>query len=369
MLMTIRQWIRRTFIIWLLAIHSCQAEVGPNDSLSALQAQMREYERIMQHYFRIDPTQIAQAFQLRARLYDQRATSIQKELNAEREHLDEQERKLDEVQKQIAALDARLRNRPAVNQPQAVATYNQTVKTRNDLVAQYNPQREALNAAIKQYNALVEKNKQQLDTEHKKLTGQQQKLEGLVDDYEEWINGKRGEAFWLDLNRTFARLITESQPGSANRTNSAYVAQMIRQIRQYRKELGTFAQTQAKSQSFGAIIVAAQVNGKEECHLVVDTGASLVTLTPEIAKATGLKDQIGGETNMKLAAGLETKGLRMVIPKMTVLGRFEKDVEGAIIPHSAVGIDGLLGRSFLFRYVVVFDGVHTPRLTPKPVKP
>jgi hypothetical protein len=53
---------------------------------------------------------------------------------------------------------------------------------------------------------------------------------------------------------------------------------------------------------------------------------------------------------------------------ISVLGMEEQDVPGIAIPEKKVGIDGLLGRSFLKRFMVCFDhelGSNTIQLTPK----
>jgi predicted aspartyl protease len=169
--------------------------------------------------------------------------------------------------------------------------------------------------------------------------------------------------FWLDLNRTFLNLYRKKR--SAN--NNLLLNEQIQKIRNIRKELGTYAIKQAESEENGLVIISAIVCRKEEVHFIVDTGANHVSLTPEVVEVLGLKERLGEVTDLKLAAGKTAWGRKIIYPSISVLGMEEQDVSGIAIPEKNVGIDGLLGRSFLNRFVVCFDYEREPKiqLTPK----
>jgi hypothetical protein len=81
----------------------------------------------------------------------------------------------------------------------------------------------------------------------------------------------------------------------------------------------------------------------------------------------GLKERLGEVTDLRLAAGKTAWGQKIVFPYVSVLGMEEQDVSGIAIPERKVGIDGLLGRSFLKRFAVCFDFEQGSKiqLTPK----
>jgi feruloyl esterase len=74
----------------------------------------------------------------------------------------------------------------------------------------------------------------------------------------------------------------------------------------------------------------------------------------------------GGARN---SAGKTAWGQKIVYPYISVLGMEEQDVPGIVIPEKKVGIDGLLGRSFLKRFVVCFDYEQGPKIQLTPKKP
>jgi predicted aspartyl protease len=169
----------------------------------------------------------------------------------------------------------------------------------------------------------------------------------------------------VDLNRTFLNLHRKRQAGN----NNLLLNEQIQKIRNLRKELGAYAINQAKSQENGLVIISGIIGRKEEFHFIVDTGANYVSLTPEMVEVLGLKKRLGEVTDLRLAAGKTAWGQKIVYPYISVLGMEEQDVPGIAIPEKQVGIDGLLGRSFLKRFVVCFDYEQRPKIQLTPKKP
>jgi clan AA aspartic protease (TIGR02281 family) len=110
----------------------------------------------------------------------------------------------------------------------------------------------------------------------------------------------------------------------------------------------------AESRENGLVIVEADVSG-EAFWFILDTGAMQTTVSREMVDALGLADKIGVETKLVLAGGKKIKGNRFEFPDITVAGQKEKDVTGVVVPVSEPGIDGLLGQSFLKRFVYTID--------------
>ncbi|MBI4346220.1 MAG: clan AA aspartic protease [Elusimicrobia bacterium] len=104
------------------------------------------------------------------------------------------------------------------------------------------------------------------------------------------------------------------------------------------------------------LIVQAVLDGRVPATLMVDTGASLTTITPEVAAK--LTPVPGSES-----AGLTTVADgRQVKVKVFRVGTLEvgRSKEGlvavAVMPAPGPGIDGLLGMSFLEHFAVQVDG-------------
>ncbi len=104
----------------------------------------------------------------------------------------------------------------------------------------------------------------------------------------------------------------------------------------------------------GHVFVKAMLNKKVPVRLAMDTGASYVVITQDIADKLGLKksddDQI---LNMQVADGRKLEARCIKLASISLSGVEEKDVDVAILPSSAKDLsfgDGLLGMSFLGRF-------------------
>jgi hypothetical protein len=78
----------------------------------------------------------------------------------------------------------------------------------------------------------------------------------------------------------------------AGRINSL-IDKQIQKIRNFRKELGTYAIKEARSNDSGLVIISGNVGRKEEFHFIVDTDARHVSLTPVMIEVLGLKERLG----------------------------------------------------------------------------
>ncbi len=104
----------------------------------------------------------------------------------------------------------------------------------------------------------------------------------------------------------------------------------------------------------GHVFVKAMLNKKVPVRLAMDTGASYVVITQDVADKLGLKksdkDQI---LNMQVADGRKLEARCVKLASINLSGIEEKDVDVAILPQEAKDLsfgDGLLGMSFLGRF-------------------
>jgi clan AA aspartic protease (TIGR02281 family) len=107
------------------------------------------------------------------------------------------------------------------------------------------------------------------------------------------------------------------------------------------------------------IVVPVLINNKLEVNLILDTGASFVTLKKDVAEKLGLDlDEIKSETEMILADGSRTKAKLVVLDSLSAQGVEVSKVEAVILTEELEKLDfgdGLLGMSFLKRFNFKID--------------
>jgi len=95
--------------------------------------------------------------------------------------------------------------------------------------------------------------------------------------------------------------------------------------------------------------------GDEPCSFIVDTGAQLVCLPEELIDALGEGGKLGEESALTLAGGQKLRGRAIRFDRISVAGGAAAQVDGVAVPASEVGIDGLLGQSFLKHFAYTID--------------
>ncbi|MDX8387551.1 MAG: TIGR02281 family clan AA aspartic protease [Ghiorsea sp.] len=108
----------------------------------------------------------------------------------------------------------------------------------------------------------------------------------------------------------------------------------------------------------GAMIIAGSVNGVN-MRFVVDTGATLLAIPPEIAKRAGLLKLPSQEITAQTANGA-IKVQRVTIKQVTIAKINQSNIDATIQSVSTVDANlGLLGMSFFNKYKMTID--HTKR--------
>ena len=104
-------------------------------------------------------------------------------------------------------------------------------------------------------------------------------------------------------------------------------------------------------------MVDAVLNGKTHASLLVDTGASLVVISRDVANRLGIED-MGDEARITvvLANGSTATAIPITLDSVEVGSSKVKNVQAAIseTPPGA-GIDGLLGMTYLSHFHVKMD--------------
>ena len=108
------------------------------------------------------------------------------------------------------------------------------------------------------------------------------------------------------------------------------------------------------SHDLQGIVVNVMLNDKVSAKMVLDTGASLVMITRDIAGKLGM-DLSNAKPDLKaqVADGRQVNVKRVILRSMEVQGVVAKDVEAVVLLEDAGNLgfgDGLLGMSFLKKF-------------------
>ena len=106
--------------------------------------------------------------------------------------------------------------------------------------------------------------------------------------------------------------------------------------------------------SNGSFYAEVLLNGRVKASLLVDTGASIVTLSQKIGKRLGYNSYINMPKIPFSTAGGTVMSPLVTLKNMQVGGAKLRDVEANINPHMGE-LDGLLGMTFLGEYKVEVD--------------
>lgn len=129
---------------------------------------------------------------------------------------------------------------------------------------------------------------------------------------------------------------------------SAYFRVMSDELKRMEKDI---RMDRAPVSRLGTSLVADVIlNGKTHARLLVDTGASLVTLSPEILTALGPEAIHRGAITTTVADGRAVQAEAIELNTVEVGGTRARHVMAAVITGRLQGVDGLLGMSFLGRF-------------------
>jgi len=105
------------------------------------------------------------------------------------------------------------------------------------------------------------------------------------------------------------------------------------------------------------IILTLRVHGEKgfcETDAMLDTGASFVTIPPEVAHDLGYELARAPRIAVATANGV-IEAPKIVLSRVSVGGFEEADVPALCLDISAAGVSSLLGLSFLSRFNVALD--------------
>jgi clan AA aspartic protease (TIGR02281 family) len=316
----------------------------------AFQPRLAAVETVMERFYRGENLEAGhQRVNALVERFNAQVEQRNTQLEAARAEADRQLAPSKELAATLDAQDQALGLPPAETDLQAMRRYNDRVKARNAVAERYNGSRAAAQQAVDAFNALSQRLDAGIKQARAQLEGEQQALKARTDAYQAFHDQERDVAFYTGLNR----LLADLRAACRSHPDPGLLAALDR-VRGYRRELARWAAARQETEDNGLVLVDAMV-GDEPCCFIVDTGAQLVCLPGEIISALGLTGSLGEESTLTLAGGQKIRGRSIVLPRVAVGGQEGTDVAGSAVPASEVGIDGLLGQSFLKHFVYTVD--------------
>jgi clan AA aspartic protease (TIGR02281 family) len=151
------------------------------------------------------------------------------------------------------------------------------------------------------------------------------------------------------------------------------VQKRLERIKQFQQEKEVVKKTTEKDDvtyisKRGSVGVTAVVNGRYTMKLLVDTGATSVMINARSAQGTGLDLKPGYKTVVTLADGSQILARQITLDSLKV-GEMEAEDVRAIVLKGNKGVrgwDGLLGMSYLNRFVFKIDADNNKLILERP---
>lgn len=329
----------------------------PPISVSEAQAQLREMEQVMEDRFRHMPGRGAlEAANGAISSFNTSSRAKGRAFEEWRTKLDDELRAIRRQEEELKAVDAGLKaDGPRRSDPAAVEAYNARVRQRNQLVEKLNGRNKAYKTAVESYNTAIQKLNSESERQRGKLEGAAKAAVSRVNEQQRWLMNRNDVEFYRRVNALNARLL-RSFGGAATGKGM----ECLKAASALRAELGELSAQEERQQTNGLVIVQALLGNRVKCRMIVDTGASTVTISSAVASMLDLTNGLAEEVESTLAGGLVIKGRKVTLPSVSVQGQEVRGVEAMVIPESSCGVDGLLGHSYLDHFSYRFDKSQNP---------
>ena len=311
-------------------------------------ARIQVLERTLDSYYRGERLEAAVARSTReVDAYNTYAKKRQAEIERERLRLEEAVGAGKGDRSRLEEMDKDLKNPPpGIDQDEI----RRKVEARNALVQKLNEQAMKTRKLVDAYNAYAQHTLKEIESERKRVLAVQAKVDARLAAFEAFTKANQDTAFFADLNRLLAEIRQAQRAVPADPSLDLVLAK----VRSLRLELADWAKAGQALRPNGLVIVDVRV-GDEPCWFVLDTGAMDTIVSPQIAEAVGCGKSLGKETSLSVIGGLRVTGNAFRIPRLEVGGQIVENVAASAVLPFDVGIDGLLGQSFLKYFVYTID--------------
>ena len=322
-------------------------------------ARLQAAETVMDRFYRGDPLPVLQkAVNGEVDAFNAQVTEGNARLERARAEADRANEPLKALEAQIGDDDRRLAAHGNGTDPEAQRQRNRLIDARNARVDHYNELLDQAKARASAYEDLARQTQGDLERQRARLQQHRSALEARVKDLEAFQDQGRDLLFFQGVNRLLADLRQAQRAG-------APLDRELARVRGLRRELANWAVARQNAQDYGLVVTEARV-GDEPCWFIVDTGASRVCLSLEIIVAAGCDSRLSAESTLVLAGGQKIRGREVLFPSIAVNGQAAREVAGSAVPASEVGLDGLLGQSFLRHFSWTLEAGRAAPLTLMP---
>lgn len=211
---------------------------------------------------------------------------------------------------------------------------------------------------VRAYNAKVNENNQlvadvtETDGRIKASEEDAQRLRGQVAAYSREL--ALFESAFEPVHRAFAE-----QPDGGGRIPAAWLERTRAEVQQFQADFQRMA-IPVSTRRGQSTLVDVSINGREPVPLILDTGASLVTLSETLARRLGVRVDRGRTIPLQLADGSRIQGVAVELEQV-VVGEAAVDRVPAVVIDQSPGdnAEGLLGMSFLMHFQIQFDAANS----------
>jgi predicted aspartyl protease len=325
---------------------------------ATLAARVTEAEAVVARHYRGEPLEV-QRRRVTADIaaFNAETAAAKQKLEAAKAALDAKLKPLRELEGRLEALDQKLAKPPVATESRtspAEVAFEAALKERKACFAQHQALRDAVEPHRAAYNTQVQASNEAMTARRAAVIEAQKAVNARVDALAAFRKGNGEVAFYAGLTKLLGDCRKAGDPA------------LLARVRGLRRELFAYAQAWAASEPFGPILVEVRIGDEAAC-LMVDTGAMRTGLSPELAGVLGLPQ--GEEATMVLAGGSLLRGRTVVLPEVTVSGVTAREVPAVLFPATEVGIDGLLGQTFLKGFTYSVDEGSPEKLRLKPRRP
>ena len=291
--------------------------------------------------------------------YNHWIMSSQKKFEIKNSALDVQRNAMKDMETTInQTLEKLNKRKPHLDSKKEITDYNRMVEQnkamiekRNSFIKEYKKIEASYNQAVSQYNSNAKQTMVLIDQA-------KSDAKKKISEYNTWRDSDNDMEFFNALNTYYEQLLKEQKriPGTFTKSSE------IRAIKKIRKELANFTRKKYEKNNNGLIIIEALLCDREKAFFLVDTGATTTTIHPAMLNALGINIKSGEESEYKTAGGIKRKARGVTIPRISINGKSATNVEAAVLPPTDVGIDGLLGHSFLNHFNYRIEKKDKPEL-------
>lgn len=317
----------------------------------SFEARIAECETILSRHFRGERLEEARERSNREiDAFNARSKALNAELAEARARLERAQAPAQAAFAELQKLDAELKaSIPDGADKVGNAKYQARIANRNAQAKRVLELNAEAQRVLDEHNAFATKGRAELESQRRQVLADQEALDKRSGAFDRFVKSGEDIAFFVRVNGLLAEI-----RGALRKAPRSELSLALEKVRKIRRELGAWAMTGQERNPKGLVVVEALVVD-EPCWLIVDSGATETILSQELVEAAGMAGVQSEAVSLVVVGGLRLQGRQFRIPQLTVAGQAQRDVSASAVRPAEVGLDGLLGQSFLKAFVYTID--------------